>query len=100
VTETFRAEAHRSGYDQIQIHCSDSLTTVEREVLRLLATGATHQTVAHRLEIPLRTVRRRIAALMMQLGAISPFQAGAEAARRGWLNAPLHESHRDNSQPR
>ena len=69
----------------------DTLTTAERELLRLLAAGATHQTVANRLDIPLRTVRRRIAALMKQLDAISPFQAGAEAAWRGWLVAPPRE---------
>lgn len=63
----------------------DALTMAERELLRLLADGATHETVAHRLDIPLRTTRRRIAALMKQLDAVSPFQAGAEAARRGWL---------------
>ena len=30
-------------------------------------------------------VRRRIAAIMSDLGADTRFQAGAEAARRGWL---------------
>jgi hypothetical protein len=30
-------------------------------------------------------VRRRIADIMVELGADSRFQAGAEAARRGWL---------------
>jgi DNA-binding NarL/FixJ family response regulator len=69
----------------------EALTTAERELLRLLADGATHETVAHRLDIPLRTTRRRIAALMKQLGAVSPFQAGAEAARRGWLIVPANQ---------
>jgi DNA-binding NarL/FixJ family response regulator len=69
----------------------DALTTAERELLRLLAAGATHEAVAHRLDIPLRTTRRRIAALMKQLGAVSPFQAGAEAARRGWLVVPANQ---------
>ncbi len=68
-----------------EVRTIESLTTAERELLRLLAAGATHQAVSHRLDMPLRTTRRRIAALMKQLGAVSPFQAGAEAARRGWL---------------
>ena len=33
----------------------------------------------------LRTVRRRVADLMDELGADSRFQAGVEAVRRGWL---------------
>jgi DNA-binding NarL/FixJ family response regulator len=33
----------------------------------------------------LRTVRRRISGLMIELGADTRFQAGVEAARRGWL---------------
>jgi DNA-binding NarL/FixJ family response regulator len=35
--------------------------------------------------LSLRTVRRRIAELMIELGADTRFQAGAEAVRRGWL---------------
>lgn len=77
------------GYRGGQIHPSGSLTAAEREVLHLLASGATHQTIAYRLNVPLRTVRRRIAGLMKQLGAISQFQAGAEAAWRGWLITPV-----------
>jgi DNA-binding NarL/FixJ family response regulator len=33
----------------------------------------------------LRTVRRRVAEVMAELGADSRFQAGVEATRRGWL---------------
>jgi DNA-binding NarL/FixJ family response regulator len=75
----------------------DAPTRAERELLTLLAAGATHETVAHRLDIPLRTTRRRIAALMKQLGAVSPFQAGAEAARRGWLVVPANQPLIDDS---
>ena len=71
-----------------EVQSIDTLTSAERELLTLLAAGATHETAAHRLDIPLRTTRRRIAALMKQLDAVSPFQAGAEAARRGWLVSP------------
>jgi DNA-binding NarL/FixJ family response regulator len=73
------------------VHSDEVPSAADREMLRLLASGATHETVARHLDIPLRTFRRRIAALMRLLGAVSPFQAGAEAARRGWLVGPGDE---------
>jgi len=94
MTDRVSAEANRLGHDKIRP--ADALTAIERELLLLLAAGATHQTAAYRLGIPLRTARRRIANLTKQLGAISPFQAGAEAARRGWLAEP-HDSKGDPS---
>src|SRR5215469_9321774 len=66
-------------------HPLDNLAPVDRELLRLLASGATHETAARRLDVSVRTTRRRIAALMKLLDASSPFQAGVEAAKRGWL---------------
>jgi len=54
-------------------------------LLEQLASGAQDEQIARRLGISLRTVRRRVAELMTELGATSRFQAGAEAARRGWL---------------
>lgn len=56
-----------------------------RLLLQQLASGAQDEQIARRLGIGLRTVRRRVAALMSELGAESRFQAGVEAARRGWL---------------
>jgi DNA-binding NarL/FixJ family response regulator len=40
--------------------------------------------IARSLGVSLRTVRRRIAELLAELGVESRFQAGAEAVRRGW----------------
>jgi DNA-binding CsgD family transcriptional regulator len=54
-------------------------------VLQQLAAGAHDEQIARMLGISLRTVRRRVADLMAELGADSRFQAGVEAARRGWL---------------
>ncbi len=54
-------------------------------VLRQLQTGAKDEQIARTMGLSLRTVRRRIAELMIELGADTRFQAGAEAARRGWL---------------
>lgn len=62
------------------------LVKAERDLLKLLADGATDEATARHLGISLRTARRHIAALMTRMNAISRFQAGAEAARRGWLS--------------
>jgi DNA-binding CsgD family transcriptional regulator len=58
---------------------------LRRFLLEQLATGAQDEQIARRLGLSLRTVRRRVAEVMVELGASSRFQAGVEAARRGWL---------------
>ena len=57
----------------------------QRVLLEQLAGGAKDEQIARALGTSVRTVRRRVADLLDQLGAGSRFQAGAEAARRGWL---------------
>ncbi|MEP7091743.1 MAG: helix-turn-helix domain-containing protein [Nocardioidaceae bacterium] len=64
---------------------SEESTTSRRVLVRLLAGGAKDEQIGRALGISVRTVRRRIADLLDGLGAESRFQAGAEAARRGWL---------------
>ena len=54
-------------------------------LLALLTSGLTDEAIAHQLGVSIRTVRRRIRRLMDHLGAISRFQAGLQAAKRGWL---------------
>lgn len=54
-------------------------------LLALLASGLTDEVIARQLGISIRTVRRRIRRLMDDLGAVSRFQAGIQAAKRGWL---------------
>jgi hypothetical protein len=54
-------------------------------LLEQLVAGATDETIARKLGIGLRTVRRRVAALMVETGVDTRFQLGVEAARRGWL---------------
>jgi DNA-binding CsgD family transcriptional regulator len=61
------------------------LSPTDRHLLRLLADGLTDEAAAKRLGISARTVRRIMADLMVRLGAESRFEAGVEAARRGWL---------------
>ncbi len=58
---------------------------VRGSVLRQLAAGAKDEQIARTLGLSLRTVRRRVADVMIELGADTRFQAGVEAARRGWL---------------
>lgn len=57
----------------------------DRRVLSLLATGGTDQQIARTVGVSTRTVERRVARLMSSLGAATRFQAGVQAARRGWL---------------
>ncbi|MCL8017544.1 LuxR family transcriptional regulator [Streptomyces sp. AS02] len=63
----------------------DCLVSPEPEYLRLLAQGHTDETIAKRLGVSPRTARRIAAQLMEKLGARSRFQAGVEAALRGWV---------------
>jgi len=53
-------------------------------LVNLLATGMKDEAIARQLGISGRTLRRRIADVQEQLGASSRFQAGLQAARRGW----------------
>ena len=54
-------------------------------LVRQLASGAKDEQIARTMGLSLRTVRRRVAELMIELGVDTRFQAGAEAAKRGWL---------------
>ncbi len=63
----------------------NGLTPQEDELLSLLAKGHTDATAARRLGVSLRTVRRMNAELTARMQVRSRFQAGAEAARRGWV---------------
>ncbi len=58
---------------------------LRRLLLSQLASGAKDEQIARTLDLSLRTVRRRIAGLLDDLGVDTRFQAGVEAARRGWL---------------
>jgi DNA-binding CsgD family transcriptional regulator len=58
---------------------------LRRFLLQQLAAGAKDEQIARALGISLRTVRRRVADIMVELGVDSRFQAGVEAVRRGWL---------------
>jgi DNA-binding CsgD family transcriptional regulator len=55
------------------------------EILQALMQGHKDEAIARQLGVSLRTVRRRVADLMAELGASTRFQAGMEAVRRGLL---------------
>lgn len=61
------------------------LTSRDRQILALLASGATDATIARNFRWSVRTVQRYIHRLMDELGAETRFQTGLEASRRGWL---------------
>jgi DNA-binding NarL/FixJ family response regulator len=66
---------------------STSVTPGEEALLCLLAAGHTDESAAKRLGISVRTVGRQMNSLMIRLDASSRFQAGINAAQRGWLLA-------------
>ena len=61
------------------------LAAPDQRLLRLLAAGLQDEAVADELGVSVRTVRRRVADLMEDLGARTRFQAGTQAARKGLL---------------
>jgi DNA-binding CsgD family transcriptional regulator len=61
------------------------LSDRDRTILTLMAAGVTDDAIARRLRLSRRTVVRRITALLDRLGATTRFQAGVQAANRGWL---------------
>lgn len=56
-----------------------------RPVLAMLASGLPDDRAAHNASLSPRTYSRRVAELMRVLGVKSRFEAGIEAARRGWV---------------
>jgi DNA-binding NarL/FixJ family response regulator len=57
----------------------------DARILSLLSDGRSDSTIARESGVSLRTVERRVRSLMDRLGAKTRFQAGVQAARRGWI---------------
>jgi DNA-binding CsgD family transcriptional regulator len=68
-----------------ELEGGDARPDLRKFLLEQLVAGATDEVIARKLGIGLRTVRRRIAALMTDLGVDTRFQLGVEAVRRGWI---------------
>jgi DNA-binding NarL/FixJ family response regulator len=62
-----------------------SLGGPDRQLLGLLASGATDAVIARTFGWSIRTVQRHLHEMMDQIGARTRFQLGMEAVRRGWL---------------
>lgn len=65
-----------------------SLNTLEREILRMFSRGAKDESVARRLDISVRTVRRMVAVLCERLDASSRFELGMRAVELELLSTP------------
>jgi hypothetical protein len=64
----------------------------DRQLLALLANGFKDEAIARYLGWGLRTVRRRVAELMDELGAETRFQLGVAAQSRGLLRTERHQT--------
>lgn len=63
----------------------DALSDQDRRLLSLMSSGMKDSAIGRTLGVTQRTVSRRVAELMNELGAATRFQAGIQAGRRGWL---------------
>jgi len=66
----------------------DHLTRREREVLEIMAGGASNQMIADRLFISRDTVRNHVSSILQKLGAHSKLEAVAHALQRGIVEPP------------
>jgi DNA-binding CsgD family transcriptional regulator len=57
----------------------------DRQLLALLAAGVKDDAIGRQLGLSVRTMRRRVRRLLELLDAQTRFQAGMQAARRGWI---------------
>jgi DNA-binding CsgD family transcriptional regulator/DNA-binding MarR family transcriptional regulator len=62
-----------------------TIDETDRQLLGLLATGATDEVIARTFGWSIRTVQRHLHEIMRRVGAQTRFQAGMEAVRRGWV---------------
>lgn len=66
--------------------CADALTSVEQELLRLVARGLTNREIAERLHCSVGTVKKYLQRAIEKLGASDRTQAAVEATKRGLLS--------------
>ncbi|HXF57756.1 MAG TPA: response regulator transcription factor [Actinomycetota bacterium] len=84
-----RAASAREGRREApEALLAEQLTPREREVLALLAQGATGQAIARRLSITHNTVRSHVQSILNKLQVGSRLEAVAFAIRNGLLEAP------------
>jgi len=69
-------------------HPGDDLTPREREVLGLVAEGASNRQIAETLVVSERTARTHVSAILSKLGLVSRTQAALWAVREGFSAGP------------
>jgi DNA-binding CsgD family transcriptional regulator len=69
----------------------EPLSQREREVLELVATGATNRQVAHELVVSVNTVKVHLRNIFTKLGVESRTEATLIAIREGWVSVPAEE---------
>lgn len=74
----------RNGQAQVP-DADDAPTDIDCDLLPLLAAGFTDRAIANQLGCNERTVRRYLKDMMHRLDAVTRFQGGYQAIRRGWL---------------
>lgn len=73
----------------------NALRPYDLDALRLIAEGLTNDAVAHKLDLPLNTIKSRMRVLMTKLGACNQAQLVAIAYQRGLLELPETGIERD-----
>jgi sugar-specific transcriptional regulator TrmB len=79
------ATAHPLGADGTDAAERDGLDEVDLRVLTLLLSGLTDQAVGSQLGLSVRSIQRRVAALMETCEVHTRIQLGLQAQKRGWL---------------
>jgi hypothetical protein len=67
-------------------YCASDLDEVAPVILCCLVNGYTDEVAARKLELSVRTYRRRVAEVMRMLNSVSRFQAGVRAAELGLIS--------------
>nr|WP_232327828.1 helix-turn-helix transcriptional regulator [Kibdelosporangium sp. MJ126-NF4]CEL13704.1 putative regulatory protein [Kibdelosporangium sp. MJ126-NF4]CTQ99390.1 putative regulatory protein [Kibdelosporangium sp. MJ126-NF4] len=70
---------------------AEGLSETDLRLLALLTAGMPDRSIARQLGLSYRTFQRRLHDLMARMGAHTRFQAGLQAAARGWV--PLQRTH-------
>lgn len=84
--ERARERAERDRQARQQARLLNQLTERERDVLRLIVSGADNKTIARQLTIGRGTTRTHVQHLLEKLGVHSKLEAAALAAERGLLD--------------
>ena len=86
-SETFYApdSLMRNGREDFPVETIENLTAREREVLEMLAEGASNKTIADRLNISEHTVKFHVASIFGKFGVNTRTEAVTQALRRGLI---------------